>query len=60
VEGNWRFYDGLQETRAEYQRLVAADVPPVTIPGSRGTLLLSRVGENWRLNGEPVVEPLNE
>jgi hypothetical protein len=59
VDGNWRFFDGRQETRQQYRTLVAADVPAVTLPGSRGTLLLSRSGENWRLAGPPSSEPLN-
>lgn len=59
VDDNWRFYDGRSETRTKYRELVSADVPAVTIPGSRGTVMLVRSGENWRLSGAPTTEPLN-
>lgn len=58
VDGNWRFFDGQKESRDMYRQLVTADIPAVTIPGSRGRMVLARSGENWRLSSEPTSEPL--
>lgn len=58
VEGNWRFFDGNADTRAEFRRLVQGKIPAVTIPGAKGVLLLVRYGENWRMTAPPTTEPL--
>lgn len=59
VDGNWRFFDGGQKTRAAYRKLVVADVPSVTQLASAGVIVLSRQGENWRLTAPPVTQSVN-
>ena len=59
VQGNWRLFDGNAESREEYRQLIKGNIPAVTTPGVKGILLLTRDGENWRMNAPPTTEPLN-
>lgn len=59
VDGNWRFFDGRQQTRARYRKLVAADVPSVTQPARSGVIMLTRQGQDWRLTAPPETQTVN-
>ncbi len=60
IDGNWRFFDSSRTTREQHKSLLQADIGSFSIPGTRGSMLLSRVGDSWRLIAMPRSEPLLE
>ena len=58
IDGNWRFFDGGRSTREEQKQLVEKSAGGYTLPGSKGSMVLSYSDGSWRLIGMPTSDPL--
>ena len=58
VDGNWRFFDGGRSTHEEQKKLVEKSAGGYTLPGSKGSMVLSYSDGSWRLIGMPTSDPL--
>ena len=58
IDGNWRFFDGGRSTREEQKQLVEKSAGGYTLPGSKGSMVLSYSDGSWRLIAMPTSDPL--
>ena len=58
VDGNWRLFDGGKESRALQKKLVSEPAGGHTVPGIRGSIVLSYSNGSWRMIGMPASQPL--